>query len=55
MDEIVLLRALASKFDLGEGTDEVAASALRECADYIDRLRTIIQIFMEEPSGGKSE
>ena len=45
----ILLRALANEFALGKGSDQIASWALHECADYIDKLRTTIQMLMEEP------
>jgi hypothetical protein len=49
MNDPILLRALANEFALGKGSDQIAAWALNECADYIDKLRTTIQMLMEEP------
>jgi len=49
MNDPILLRALANEFALGKGSDQIASWALNECADYIDKLRTTIQMLMEEP------
>ena len=49
MNDPILLRALANEFALGKGSDQIASWALHECADYIDKLRTTIQMLMEEP------
>ena len=49
MNDPILLRALADEFALGRGSDQIAAWALHECADYIDKLRTTIQMLIEEP------
>jgi len=49
VNDPILLRALANEFALGKGSDQIASWALHECADYIDKLRTTIQMLMEEP------
>lgn len=49
MNDPILLRALAEQFLLGKGSDQIAGWALFECADYIEHLRTTIQMLMEEP------
>ena len=49
MNDPILLRALADEFALGRGSEQIASWALHECADYIDKLRTTIQMLMEEP------
>ena len=49
MNDPILVRALADEFALGRGTDQIASWALHECADYIDKLRTTIQMLVEEP------
>ena len=49
MNDPILLRALADEFALVKWSDQIAAWALHECADYIDKLRTTIQMLVEEP------
>jgi hypothetical protein len=49
VNDPILLRALADEFALGRGSEQIASWALHECADYIDKLRTTIQMLMEEP------
>lgn len=51
MSDPILLRVLANKFASGQGTTDHAAWALFECADYIESLRTTIQMLVEEPTG----